>query len=221
MEFSGLERADVLIGEEPAAKLWYVVTPITDDQDEMCRNTASFVDVCAMLRGMSREELAQANADLAAMNEGIGGQESGGSSSYMVTGGERIMRRRHGEVWKALQLFLEDAGFKLQKARSAWGYETDGVVKSKKRTTLIEIKTGNSAADIYTGLGQLQIYPKLMPSLSECQKILLLPAKPPERMMIALTESGVACHFYEVCDNNDWSKVNFSKPFLKAFGAAK
>ncbi len=216
LEASGLNPATVVVGDKPAMRLWYVVTPIMDDPAEMCARTAAFVDVCASLRGMNKSDRAQARTEIETLEDLFGRDESGGSSTYSVVGGDRVMNRRHGEVWKALQARLAQSNCKLQKPRSARGYETDGVIENRKAKVLIEIKTGASAADVYTGIGQLQVYSHLLPKLTNHRKVLLIPKMPAKALIAALGKLGIDVHCYNVVDDSDWSRVEFPNDFLKA-----
>lgn len=213
--FSGLTPAEVWMGDNPASRLWYVVTPITEDDGEMRRNTGEFVKICAQVRAIEGSDHRQAAADIAEIAESFGRDELGGTSTYWPKGGSRVMKRRHGEVWQALKSIVGDA---LRKPCPARGYEADGEICSAAGNVLIEIKTGCSANDVYAGTGQLQIYSRMLKRLARHRKILLLPAKPSRALESVLSEIGIELHVYEVKDADDWGTATFAPDFLRTCG---
>lgn len=215
---SGMQAADVQINHGPSKRLWYIVTPITDSNDEMRRNTARFVKICATLRVPEGSDDAQAKADAAELDDRFGRDEEGGSSIFWARGGSRTMRRRHGEVWKALQSTLQLADKELRKPSPARGYDTDGEIVGKDGSILIEIKTGASAIDVYTGTGQLLLYSKMLKRLDGHRKILLLPGRPQSALCAAIEHIDVELHFYDVGDVDDWTTATFSPAFLALCG---
>ncbi|MFC5357896.1 hypothetical protein [Azospirillum himalayense] len=50
--------------------------------------------------------------------------------------------------------------------------------------------------DIHTGIGQLALYPELMPELKQHRPVLLLPDAPPTALAAAIAAQGVNCHWY-------------------------
>ena len=103
-----------------------------------------------------------------------------------------------GYVSECLAELLEAEGMKLEKPRHAANYEVDGTVDVPGSPVLIEIKTGVSPADVYAGVGQLTVYPILLPDLAKHRKILLLPGRPGPRLVKALEGCGVELHSYEL-----------------------
>jgi hypothetical protein len=215
---SGLTPAEVWMGDNPASRLWYVVTPITEDDEEMRRNTGEFVKVCAQVRAIERSDRSQVAADMAEIEERFGQDERGGTSTYQPKGGSRVMKRRHGEVWQALKSIAGDA---LRKPFPARGYEADGEICSAAGNVLIEIKTGRSANDVYAGTGQLQIYSRMLKRLERHRKTLLLPGKPSKALASALSEIGIELHVYEIRDSDDWTTATFTSDFLMTCGLSQ
>ncbi|OHD06270.1 DUF7662 domain-containing protein [Sphingopyxis sp. RIFCSPHIGHO2_12_FULL_65_19] len=217
-DLSGMTPADVRLKGEAAHRLWFIVTPITDYADEMRRNTARFVKICAALRVPEGVDRAQAKADAAEIMDRFGRDEEGGSSTFWSQGGSRTMRKRHGEVWQALKEILKTADKDLRKPIPARGYDTDGEIDGEDGGILVEIKTGFSAVDVYAGTGQLLLYSKMLARLDGHRKILLLPRKPQAVLCEALEQVGIELHFFDVADDNDWSSATFSRSFLDRCG---
>ncbi|WP_156941703.1 hypothetical protein [Mesorhizobium sp. WSM2561] len=99
---------------------------------------------------------------------------------------EKIVSRKQGFVWLALQERLLERDIKMEKPGHSLGYEVDATVERPgKRPLLIEIKSGATAADIHTGAGQLHLYPALIPAIAGHERILLLPGRPHEDVVAA------------------------------------
>ena len=106
-------------------------------------------------------------------------------------------------------------GRRLDKPKHARGYEVDGEIATPTEMLLIEIKTDNTAADVYTGIGQLIVYPKLLPRLSGHRRVLLLPGSPTAALIEATRECGVELHSYDLKLDSEEVHVCFSAPFLQ------
>jgi hypothetical protein len=217
-ELSSTPAVAVTLDGVPAKRRWFIVTALTDDNAQMRRSTARFVELCARIRDPDRIELKIAKSDAGEIEGRFGKDEEGGTSTFWSTGGSRVMRRRHGEVWQALKAILAERGKSLRKPSHARGYETDGEVSGADSQLLLEIKTGCSAADVYTGVGQLQVYPKLLRRLSNHRKVLLLPGHPSDVLVTALSDLNIELYIYSVSDINDWSSAAFPEEFLHSCG---
>jgi hypothetical protein len=96
-------------------------------------------------------------------------------------------------LWKR----LNELGVNLVKCRHPLGYEIDGVFRLKDgREILIEIKTDSSASSIHAAVGQLHLYPALMPSLKNTSKYLLLPSPPDRDLVKAIEDLGISVYTY-------------------------
>ena len=217
-ELSSIPSTQMMIAGKPAKRRWYVVTAISDDYSRMRRDTARFVELCARIRDPDLIEFQQAKEDAGEIEDRFGKDESGGHSIYWSAGGSRVARRRHGDVWQALKAKLAEGGKSLKKPAHARGYETDGEVAGSDGNLLLEIKTGCSAADVYTGVGQLQVYPKILKRLANHRKVLLLPDSPSDQLVTALTDLDIELTIYSVGDIEDWTSAEFPKDFLNACG---
>jgi|TARA_R100000501_G_C2631444_1_gene127672 hypothetical protein len=220
-ELSSIPSAEVKLAGAPAKRRWFVVTAISDDYSMMRRNTARFVELCARIRDPDLIDSEQAKADADEIEDRFGKEEAGGQSTFWSIGGSRVARRRHGEVWQALKARLAESGKSLRKPAHARGYETDGEVGGPDDDLLLEIKTSCSAADVYTGVGQLQVYPKMLPRLANHRKILLLPGRPSDELVAALSDLEIELHTYICDDTEDWTNARFPQEFLKACGVEK
>lgn len=208
-----LSPIDVRIGTIRAKRSWFNVTALDVPSSEIRRNIATFVDLCSLARGTA--EAQEAAEDEERLEELFGKDEVGGETTGDPTVNRNRRRRIQGEVWLALQLLLKADGRDLRKPRHARGYEVDGEVAIRSGRLLIEIKTGTGASDVYGGLGQLLLYPELLPRLQGHRKVLLLPGFPTDPLVAALKARGVELHRYDLTIAGKTVEVVFSKRFLK------
>lgn len=87
--------------------------------------------------------------------------------------GAREVRRLQGEVWQERASLLRAKAILINKPRHA-GYEVDAVIAAPGRAFFVEIKTGCLASDFYGGVGQLELYPRLLPKLCNQKRVLVL-----------------------------------------------
>lgn len=80
------------------------------------------------------------------------------------------------------------------------------------------MKTGSTPADVYCGIGQLAVYPILLPDLASHARILLLPDMPADELTDALEKCGVELHWFRMIRRKRKVSVNFSKQFLRRCG---
>ena len=215
---TGLKPTPVLKGHTSGKKReWYVVTRLDVTADEIRDATGRFVDHCALAR-LSYAE-ADGNLPDTTPIDGLGRDEDGGS--YTVRARKalepREVRRLQGEVWQALASLLRATGIAIDKPRHAAGYEVDAVVAAPGGALLVEIKTGNSAADVYGGMGQLQLYPRLLPKLGDHELVLLLPSLPQTALVKAILECEVRLYTYRLATIAG-GKVEFDEAFLRECG---
>lgn len=210
---TGLKRADVTISGEPARRSWFIVTALDIPAAEICQNTAAFVDRCGLAR--NRDVAVVAKRDDERLTELFGKPEQGGQIIGYPTINLNQRRRIHGEVWQKLNALLVEDGRCLDKPKHARGYEVDGEIETATEKLLIEIKTDNAAADVYTGIGQLIVYPKLLPRLSGHRRVLLLPGSPSGALIEAIRDCGVELHSYNLNLDGEDVHVSFSARFLR------
>ena len=215
---TGLQPIPVLNGDTSGKKReWYVVTRLDVGANEIRDATGRFVDHCAL----ARLRHAEVNGDLpdtTPINEVSRDEDAG---SYTVGAREaleeREVRRLQGEVWQALASLLRSNNIAIDKPRHAAGYEVDAVVAAPAGALLIEIKTGNLAADVYSGMGQLQLYPKLLPKLGEHKLVLLLPNLPQPALVEAIAKCDVHLHTYSL-PTSAGKMAEFDENFLRLCG---
>lgn len=215
---TGLKPSLVLNGDTSGKKReWYIVTSLDVGADEIRDATGRFVDHCAL----ARLRYAEVNGDLPDTTpiDEMGREEDAGS--YAVGAreaqGEREVRRLQGEVWQTLASLLRSSDIAIDKPRHAAGYEVDAVVAASAGALLIEIKTGNSAADVYGGMGQLQLYPKLLPKLGKHKLVLLLPKLPHPALVEAILACDVLLHTYSL-PTSAGKIAEFDGSFLRLCG---
>lgn len=212
---TGLVPTPVWNGDTSGKKReWHVVTRLDVDASEIRDATGRFVDHCALARLRS----AEVNGDLPDTSpaEGLGCDEDANPYTLGARNASepQEVRRLQGEVWQALAALLREAGMAIDKPRHAAGYEVDAVVATPDGALLIEIKTGNLAADVYGGMGQLQLYPLLLPRLGDHELVLLLPALPHPALVKAIDECGVRLHTYRPSKTTK-GEVEFDTDFLR------
>lgn len=211
-ERTGLAPVQVIVADRKSQRIWHVVACLDGVSAEEIRDeTARFVGRCWSARLWDRD----AKADRDRLAELFGTDERGGQNGYMVPAHERLLRRRHGDVWLALNAVLASNGIHMSKPRHLAGYEVDAVILAPSGPLLVEIKTGTSAADIYAGIGQLALYPQMLPRLREMPRILLLPGRPQPALMDAVGNCGVELHSYAFGREGD---TTFSAEFLRRCG---
>ncbi|TBE26565.1 hypothetical protein ELH05_01135 [Rhizobium ruizarguesonis] len=173
---------------------WYVVAALSEAVDIVIATTAQFVRACARAREADLTETEKPPVPAYFVST----VESGGS--YLMraqTFSERTIRRMHGDVWQHLWKRLNELGVNLIKCRHPLGYEIDGVFQLKDgREILIEIKTDSSASSIHAAVGQLHLYPALMPRLKNTSKYLLLPSPPDRDLVKAIEDLGISVYTY-------------------------
>ncbi len=131
---------------------------------------------------------------------------------------ERQLRRIQGEVWMAMAALLREGGLDVGKPRHAAGYEVDAEITGKNRRLLVEIKSEAGAADVHTGIGQLLLYPALLPRLAKHRRVLLLPDLPGAALVDAVAKCNVALCTYRLVAGKGAFQVEFSRDFLDLCG---
>lgn len=158
--------------------------------------------------------------DLDVLKDLFSGDEKGG----VYTIGRRAatdpkeVRRHQGEVWLKMAALLRAKGLTVEKPRHAAGYEVDADVRNAGKNLLIEIKSDTAAHDVYGGMGQLQLYRKLLPRLSDHMPVLLLPGLPHSAPVKAIEDCGVELCTFEATERDGEIDVVFSDTFLTVCG---
>ncbi|MDQ0420290.1 hypothetical protein J2045_001309 [Peteryoungia aggregata LMG 23059] len=143
------------------------------------------------------------------------------AGSYNLKASHRVARevtRKQGYVWEAFENMAIQNGARLTKPRHAKGYEVDGLVDNAGEKFLLEIKTTVLASDVYTGVGQLHLYNKLIPSVKSAHKILLLPGTLGEEIKAAVSSTGIAVLAYDMRYQNDHLMITFPEETRLFFG---
>jgi hypothetical protein len=183
-------------GKSPA-RLWFRVCRLNAPESHIRAQTAEFVRRCSDAR--------EAVAKSAPATSPVGNAERARqlaaelepTGPFVVPPQEaREVRRIHGIVVNTLAERLSLQGITSRKVWHLAGYEIDLAIDRQTTSLLLEVKTGALAQDIHTGIGQLMLYPELMPELKQHQPVLLLPGAPPAALAEAISAKGVACHWY-------------------------
>ncbi|SDI13267.1 hypothetical protein [Alloyangia pacifica] len=216
---TGLSPEDVENGDTPGKKReWYIVTPLDVSPDEIRSATGRFVDICAKARG--KEAAGEGLLPDTTPAVGLGNDETGGTYTVGARDAQdaKQILKQQGEVWQRLVVTLREAGIAISKPKHANGYEVDAVIAGPIETILLEIKSGATAADVYTGMGQLQLYPKLLPQLGHHQLVLLLPKLPQQALVKAVEECGVRLCTYDFFEESGKMRVTFSDELREICG---
>ena len=213
---TGLSPASVAVDGAPARRTWYVVTPLDGISSSQIKDaTADFALRCWNARVWGSE--ASSVGDQLRLNTLFGHRETGGWYSFTPSSTPQTVWREQGAVWNALETTLKPFGINLRKPRHAAGYEVDCVVEHSS-PILVEIKTSVSASDIYTGVGQLTIYPLLIPGLQDYARVLLLPKPPSTALATAVQSAGVELHSYSSTHGDELRRISFTSKFLMRCG---
>ncbi|WP_316185819.1 MULTISPECIES: hypothetical protein [unclassified Bradyrhizobium] len=190
----GLEPVHLGFTGKAARRLWYVVCQLDLPADEVRSATAAFVRACEVVRGWAPP------ASSPRASTRLGSDERGGKFVVPPRTAEEVERhRRHGSVYLKLKETLLAASVDVYKLVHPLGYETDAVVRRRDGSlALVEIKTGSSAGEVHTGVGQLHVYRKLMDGIADAELWLLLPKPIEPDLRKALAAAGVRTLTYEL-----------------------
>lgn len=216
-EATGMSPVEVVHNGEPSSRTWYAVASLDAPPEEIRRATAEFAERCEAARVLGAE--AKGAEDEARLDELYGGDEDGGGHTIAgSTTNDREIAHIQGAVWRRLRRLLAAQGTRLTKPRHRQGYEVDGLITGTP-PILLEIKTSPGAGAMQTGIGQLVLYPALLPRLAGARRMLLTCGSPRAALATAIRETGVELHRYEVdVEDGRVVEVRFDDEFLKAVG---
>ena len=207
---TGLTPVAVSVGGVDAKRQWYVVTSLDGVTPNVLRaSTADFVARCWNARTWE----GKAADDQPRLQALFGTPETGGWYTTVPNPDPITVWREQGAVWERLAAILKPLKLELKKPRHASGYEVDGVI-SGEPPILVEIKTSTAASDIYTGVGQLMLYPRILPDLHSHLRILLLPGGASPALLAAVRATGVEVHTYTRSASKGPSSIRFAREFL-------
>lgn len=212
---TGLTPSIVTVGGNPATKEWHIVACLDGDSEAAIREaTAEFVRRCWNARTFGR----QAADDQIRLTNLFGPAERGGWHDVEPALTPTRVLRVQGYVYECLEKILKASDIAIEKPRHAANYEVDGTIDAPAGPILVEIKTGVSAADVYCGVGQLNLYPVILPDLATHARILLLPGKPTKLLADALETCGIELHYYALKRGRRSVTATFTAEFLKRCG---
>ena len=212
---TGLVPEPMLVKGRAAKKEWHVVAALDHVSRAAVRqSTAEFVRVCWNAR-MFGQKAADDQRQITAL---FGKRERGGWYDVDPALQPTRVLRVQGYVLESLEETLEPFGIEIHKPRHAANYEVDGVIETGAGPLLIEVKTGVTAADVYCGVGQLTLYPIVLPDLSAHARLLLLPGNPTPHLVEALKSCKVELHNYCLKRGKRRANAIFSAAFLRRCG---
>lgn len=152
-------------------------------------NIAAFVARCARTRLVKTagNHLADGAAAIEKWEHGLSPEQTG---DYEVAPREAVIARRvHGEVWRALAAELKRRNVPHSNDRVGQ-HGPDMFTYGNGPKVLFEIKTGHGAQDIFTAVGQLHIYERLLKS--SYRKALVLPCGMGRVLQGPVADLGIA-----------------------------
>lgn len=216
MSRTGLKPVDVIPSKTGIDRNWFLVAAVDEGRELLHSMTASFVRACATARSPAAPPAPPGDAGYR-----LGSDEKGGTYVVGASGprDERVVSRRQGVVWLRLQERLSTKGVSLDKPGHPLGYEVDAAFTAPNGSpVLIEIKTGTGSADIHMGVGQLHLYPALLPALGKHRRVLLLPGRPHQDLVASIEGLGIMVAIYDAGDDPDGADLRFSPEFLALCG---
>ncbi len=185
---TGLTPVPVIVGAGPTDREWYRVCPLDGSPAQMLAATTLFVARCDLAR-RQQDPQPRSDDELRKIQTLLAADETMGFLLRQArpAEGERLIWKKHAEVFSALKTCLGGVGLALDKMRPAPGYEVDGVIPLDE-PILVEIKTAVTAADIYTAVGQLMIYRRLICPKDSHRLVLVLPKRPSEPLRRVLKD---------------------------------
>lgn len=221
LKVTGLEPVPVQVASGPSDRVWLRVCRLDQSEPEVAAETARFVAYCRLVRDQRSPDRLPAKA-LAFAREVLAGPEVMGFLQARARPAipAREIWKAQAEVWQALSRRLQSVGRRLDKPRPAPGFEVDGLVKVGRTSVLVEMKTSTSAADVYTGLGQLLLYHRMLVLPKTCKLVLLLPQPPSACLRDTLKTLGVTVALYSVGAGAVGKRIGFEPAFLRMLGLA-
>lgn len=198
----------VMASGQRSERDWYVVANLSATNEAILNATASFANACARGRFMTGGGMSNSpDSD----HFTLGLDEKGHVRKVKVAAGTKEVLALQGYVWEELNRLT---GGLLTKP-SKYGYAVDAVIDGAK--FLIEIKTGVSADDIYTAVGQPTLYRSLIGLPDDLRSILLIPSTPQLRpqMAAALDSAGIEVHLFSVGKEGAKPEVAFAPKFIE------
>lgn len=200
-------------------RLWFVVANLDDPPEAIRRDTASFVDLCWTARTPLSLDMAKAGAADEDDGETLAAAEAGG---FFIVGPRdardaRVGRQLQGEVWAALADALSARGIGYRKWTRRDGFAIDMEIdRSANEPMILEIKSGTSASDLQTGIGQLYLYRQLFRRLRMHLPVLLLDGPVATPVQRAVERLGI--HLHQYAREHDTGNIVFSPAFLALCG---
>ena len=157
------------------------------------RDIADFVKTCARARAqfIAPPRLANAIRNLPALVHNLTPEKGG---TYKTgSKGPASAKRRHADVWEALVAELQRRDIECFNTRIK-GYGPD-LFTLQKPLVLFEIKTTPNPADVFTAIGQLHVYERLLQE--SFKKVLVVPAGMSRTLAPALAELNLEILEYQ------------------------
>ncbi|MDO9711861.1 hypothetical protein, partial [Paracraurococcus lichenis] len=218
---TGFTPVPVKVAEGPVDRTWCIVCPLERGQEEMRNATRAYVFWAAVARNTGSDP-ADAGSHTEQPFFPSASLPSGGLFTYPGHEGG-VGRRLEDEVLAALAERVSPSGTVRMWARprTVDNYTVDLEIKSADPKLLVEVKSDNSAAHVQQGVGQLVLYPLLLPHLKAHRRVLLLPGPTTPSLEKAIAEAGILRTCYRWTGGEPGAgRVEFDGELLGLFGEA-
>ena len=176
-------------------RAYYKVACLEDEPVIIQRSVAYFVAQCAIARvaKSAPNELVNRLREVADWEHGLRPE---GTASY-AKGAQAAseVHRQHGKVWRALVAELEGRGVRCSNDRVGQ-YGPDLFTFGSGRKLLFEIKCRVGAQDVFTAVGQLQVYEQLLRPIY--RKVLVIPQGMGKTLDASLPLLGIGTLHYQL-----------------------
>lgn len=189
---TGLDPVRVTVAAGPKDRTWCRVCPLGAGPRAIRDDTGAYVRWAAFARSAEADPAGKGHPDLQRVVELSAGLPAGGEFAYPGQEGG-TGRRLEDEVVTALANLISPQGTprKWRRPMHAAGYTVDLEVMSASPPLLVEAKAGSSAAHVQQGVGQLILYPLLIPRLQSHRRVLLLPKPAGPALEKAISDAGI------------------------------
>lgn len=189
---TGLSPVQVKVATGPKDRTWCIVCPLSEGPQAVRDHTGAYVRRASLARSAGSDPIETGHPDQQRIQELSAGLPVGGEFAYRGQEGG-IGRRLEDEVVAALADLISppDTPRRWRRPMHAAGYTVDLEVISASPPLLIEAKADNSAGHVQQGVGQLILYPLLIPRLQSHRRVLLLPRSAAPAMEKAICDAGI------------------------------
>ncbi len=196
---------------------WYKVAMLDGPSEEIRAETKRFLQMCDVIRGAHEIQVSEeAHAGVRGQSPVAMPPVEPGNPYKIPAQAEKLVEQRQAKILKRLVARLHAAG--VPSVKVCWkGYACDLLLQVEPKKILIEIKTGTLANDIYTGVGQLTLYPRRLGLKEPLRRVLLLPHPSRADLVEDVRAGGIEVGFFQL--KGAWNEEDPEIEFLPEFRA--